>query len=77
MNRRKYDNLTNRDITRSTSDKLDMHLADDEKRFNKMDRVEKAVWGLYAAIALFGFLLDHPHVITSLTPTQAQAQVVK
>lgn len=39
----------------------------------RLGRMEIAIYGLYAAIGLFTFLIDHPTVITNLT-TPAHAE---
>lgn len=64
--RRKYDNS-------NALDMLTQHEELDAERFEQMNsklgRVEKAIYGLYIAIALFVFLIDHPQIIHNLTAT--------
>lgn len=44
------------------------------KIYSKLSSVEKAVYGIYVAMALFAFLIAYPNVIRNLT-MDAQAQI--
>lgn len=71
--RRKYD-------SQSIQDQLLSHEEHDDERFTAIDtklgRVERAVYGLYIALALFAFLIEHPQIISNLSsPARAETML--
>lgn len=70
-NRRKYDRT-------SVHDLLVIHEEEDVRHFEsigkRLSRIECAMYGLYIALGLFVFLIDHPRIIDNLT-SPAHAEV--
>lgn len=55
-------------------ERLEKHTADDNDKFKRMVRMEIAIYGLYAALALYSFLLDHPKLITNNSALAAEVR---